>query len=180
MLAAGLTACNDLQAAGDKGFVSGDGVVRTIAATDRKDAVSYEGRDLDGKPLSLSSFRGTPLVVTVWGAWCTYCRADEPAVQAAADQLKGTARFVGIDLRDSSPATALAYVRNFGVDYPSFYSPDGEAMLAFPGVLTPRSIPAFVVLDAQGRVAASIIGSLPSRRTLVELVQDVSNEATDG
>ena len=37
-----------------------------------------------------------------------------------------------------------------------------EPMLAFPGTLTPNSIPAFVVLDAQGRVAASIVGELPS------------------
>ena len=42
--------------------------------------------------------------------------------------------------------------------YPSFYSPDGKAMLAFAGVLTPNSIPATVVLDGEGRVAASIIG----------------------
>jgi hypothetical protein len=53
-------------------------------------------------------------------------------------------------------------------------------MLAFDGVLTIRSIPSFVVLDAEGRPAASIVGKLPSRTTLVELVEDVAAETADG
>ena len=60
--------------------------------------------------------------------------------------------------------------------YPSVYSPDGKALLPFAGTLTPNSIPSFVVLDRDGRVAASIIGELPSRRTLVDLAQDVAAE----
>ena len=67
--------------------------------------------------------------------------------------------------------------------YPSYYSPDGRALLAFPGTLTPNSIPSFVVLDGEGRVAASIIGRLPSTTTLVEVVEDVAKgttRSTDG
>jgi len=71
-------------------------------------------------------------------------------------------------------------VRTFDVPFPSFYSPDGEALLAFPGVLGLRTIPAFAVLDPEGRVAASIIGKLPSRQTLVDLTQDVVDETRDG
>jgi hypothetical protein len=66
------------------------------------------------------------------------------------------------------------------VPYPSFYSPDGKAMLAFPGTLSPNTIPAFAVLDAQGRVAASIIGKLPSKQTLVDLVGDLRTQTVDG
>ena len=47
-------------------------------------------------------------------------------------------------------------------------------MLAFPGAITPNSIPSTVVLDADGRVAASIIGALPSQLTLVEIVKQVA------
>ena len=65
-------------------------------------------------------------------------------------------------------------MRRFAVPYPSFYSPDGRALLAFQGTLTPNSIPSFVVLDAEGRVAASIIGALPSATTLVDLVDEVA------
>ena len=47
--------------------------------------------------------------------------------------------------------------------YPSFYSPDGKALVPFSGTLTAYTVPSTVVLDAEGRIAASILGRLPSR-----------------
>lgn len=172
-----LTGCSSLEGTGDQGFVSGDGTVSVVKATDRDSPVELAGEDLEGEPLDLADLRGKPTVVTVWGSWCGPCVAEAPDVVAAAEELRREAHFVGINLRDPSTAEALAYERKFDVPYPSFYSPDGEAMLAFPGALGPRTIPAFVVLDEEGRIAASIIGQLPSTTTLVELVEDVAGEA---
>lgn len=178
-----LTACTSLQGTGDKGFVTGDGSIRTVDAADRSDPIELSGTDLDGDPLDIADFRGKPVVVVVWGSWCTPCRAEAPDVVAAAQELGAQAQFVGINLRNPSTTEAKAYVRSFSITYPSFFSPDGKAMLQFPGTLGPRSIPAFVVLDEQGRVAASIIGKLPSQQTLVDLVRDAatgSKQSVDG
>ena len=159
---------------GDTGFVTGDGTVSEVASAQRDAAVTLEGTDLDGRDLDLAGLRGKPVVVVVWGSWCTPCRAEAPDVVAAAARLKGEAHFVGVNIRDPSTSQARSFVRRFSVPYPSFYSPDGRALLAFRGTLTPNSIPSFVVLDAEGRVAASIIGVLPSTTTLVDLVDEVA------
>nr|WP_246390793.1 TlpA disulfide reductase family protein [Nocardioides soli] len=172
-----VTGCTSLQGAGDKGFVTGDGTIRTVAAADRADAVELTGEDLDGNPLDIADFRGKPVVVVVWGSWCTPCRVEAPDVVDAAEEIGADAQFVGINLRNSSTAEAQAYVRTYGITYPSFYSPDGKAMLQFQGTLGPRTIPAFVILDEEGRIAASIIGKLPSKRTLVDLVSDLDAPA---
>jgi thiol-disulfide isomerase/thioredoxin len=168
-----VTGCSSLQGTGDKGFVTGDGAVKQIAPADRGEPIALEGKDLDGKPLSLAASRGKPTVVNVWGSWCTSCRAEAPFLAAAQKQLGGTAQFVGIDVRDPGTAQAKAYEAHFGTTWTSYYSPSGKALLAFRGVLTPNTIPATLVLDAQGRVAASVIGQVPSSLTLVELVKDV-------
>src|SRR5262249_22176074 len=136
--------------------------------------------DVDGNDLSVAALRGKPVVVVVWGSWCSPCRAEAPGVVEAAKKLDGTAHFVGLNIRDSSVDQAKGFVRTFGVPYPSVYSPDGKAMLAFSGSLPPQAIPSFAVLDAEGRVAAVIPGELPSTTTLVELTQDVADEAADG
>jgi thiol-disulfide isomerase/thioredoxin len=178
-----LTACTSLQGTGDKGFVTGDGRIRTVDVADRKDPIELTGDDLAGKPLDIADFRGKPVVVAVWGSWCGPCRGEAPDVVAAANELGDRAQFVGINLRDSSTDNAQSFVRSFEVPYPSFYSPDGQAMLQFPGTLGPRTIPAFVVLDQDGRIAASILGELPSTQTLVDLVADVedtSKQSADG
>jgi thiol-disulfide isomerase/thioredoxin len=168
-----VTGCSSLQGTGDKGFVDGNGAVRQIAPADRADAISLDGKDLDGKPISLASLRGKPTVVTVWGSWCTACRTDSPFLVAAQKQLGGKANFVGIDSRDPGTAQAKAYNAKFHITWPSFFSPGGEALLAFPGIMTPNSVPTTVVLDRDGRPAATISGAVPSALTLVELVQDV-------
>lgn len=174
------TGCSSLQGTGDKGYVSGEGQIVRRAAAERDEPIDLVGEDLDGKRLSLETLRGTPVVVVVWGSWCSPCRAEAPDVVAAAKELDGEAEFVGLNIRDSSPAQAQGFVRTYDVPYPSFYSPDGKGMLAFDGTLTPNSIPSFVILDEQGRVAASIIGELPSRTTLVELTRDVIGGRADG
>ena len=168
-----LTGCTSLQGTGDKGFVTGDGAIRQFPPSNRGKAISLSGKDLDGKPLSLASMRGKPTVVTVWGSWCTACRKDSPYLVSAARTLGRSAHFVGIDSRDPGTAQAKAYNANFHITWPSFYSPDGGALLAFPGILTPNSVPTTVVLDAQGRPAATVNGALPSALTLVELVRQV-------
>jgi thiol-disulfide isomerase/thioredoxin len=169
------TGCTSLQGTGDKGFVTGDGSIHQVASADRGGPISLTGKDLDDQPLSLGSFRGKPTVVNVWGSWCTLCRAEAPFLVAAEKQLGDTAHFVGIDVRDGGTAQARAYEAHFGTTWPSYYSNGGKALFAFPGVLTPNTIPATVVLDAQGRVAASIIGEIPSALTLVQLVRDVAS-----
>jgi thiol-disulfide isomerase/thioredoxin len=163
-----------LTGTGDTGFVTGDGSVTEIAPADRGAVVALTGHDLEGRDLDLADLSGRPVVLTVWGSWCTPCRAEAPDVVAAARELDGRAHVVGINIRDPSADQALSFVRRFDVPYRSFYSPDGRALLALRGTLTPNSIPSFVVLDDRGRVAASIIGRLPSTTTLVDVVDDVA------
>jgi len=172
---------NDVGSSGNQGYVAGKGVITSVQAADRKKPGEVAGRTLDGKRVSLADFRGKVVVVNVWGSWCGPCRAEAPMLaQAARELAKKDVVFLGIDSRDPSQDAAKAFVRRFDVPYPSYFSPRGDALLAFRGTLSPNSIPSFVVLDAQGRVAASIIGQLPSTTTLVDVVKDVAAKSGGG
>lgn len=174
-----LAGCSSLEGTGDKGYISGDGQVSQIKPGNRGEPIELAGDGLDGEEVDLADRRGKPTVLVVWASWCSPCRAEADDVADAAEELEGTAHFVGINTRDDE-SRAVAFVRSKRVPYPSIVDQDGEAMLAFPGTLTPRTIPAFVVLDGQGRIAASIIGQLPSKLTLVQLAEEVAAEAADG
>jgi thiol-disulfide isomerase/thioredoxin len=155
-------------------FVSGSGTVTSMSPGERRTAPALAGEDLDGKHIRLSDYRGKIVVLNVWGSWCPPCRKEAPDLAAAATALrpKGVV-FLGINTRDLTEQPAQAFVRRFKVPYPSIFDPDGEQLLGFRDTLPPSAIPSTLVIDAQGRVAARILGSV-SRRTLEQLTGDVA------
>jgi thiol-disulfide isomerase/thioredoxin len=170
----GATGCSKVGSTGDKGYIAGEGVITLLPEAQRKAPGAVSGQTLDGAQLSLASYAGKVVVVNVWGAWCPPCRAEADDLAAAARELapKGVV-FVGINTRDASQDNARSFERRYDVPYPSIYDPGGRNLLAFHRTLTPNAIPSTVVIDAQGRVAASILGEVTSKTTLVDLVQDV-------
>jgi thiol-disulfide isomerase/thioredoxin len=166
---------NDVGSSGNQGYVAGKGIITSVKAADRKQPGEVAGRTLDGKQVSLADFRGKVVVVNVWGSWCGPCRAEAPMLaQASRDLAKKGVVFLGIDSRDPSKDAAKAFVRRFDVPYPSLYDQQGSTLLAFRGTLTPNSVPSTVVVDPQGRVSGSVLGSL-TRTTLDDLVDDASS-----
>lgn len=152
--------------------ITGAGSVVTVAPADRHDPVDLSGETLDGKPLDVADFRGQVVVVNYWASWCGPCRGEAPALVAAHQRLKDVP-FVGLDRNDDSHANALAFIRTYDVPYPSLYDSGGKLLLAFNGAVPPTSLPSTIVLDAEGRVAAVVLGPTTTT-TLVDLVHDVS------
>jgi thiol-disulfide isomerase/thioredoxin len=167
-----LTGCGTAPAA-EGGFVSGDGSITRIAPGQREPAPVLAGTDLDGDPLDSSAFAGTIVVYNVWGSWCAPCRAEAGALVKAAARTDGTAQFIGINTRDLDPGPARAFVRTHDIGFPSFYDPRGELLLLFGGVLSPSAIPTTLVVDAEGRMAARVLGEV-SEATLVGLITEIS------
>ena len=167
--------CGNVGGTGDKGYIDGEGVITVLPVDKRKAPGDVTGETLAGEDLSLASYAGKVVVVNVWAAWCPPCRAEADDLAAAAKELapQGVV-FVGINSRDSSEDTARAFERTYDVPYPSIYDPSGRNLLAFRGTLTPNAIPSTVIIDKAGRVAASILGRVPSKTTLTDLVEDVS------
>jgi thiol-disulfide isomerase/thioredoxin len=177
LLGAVVTGC-DKADTGDKGYIDGTGIITRLAVDDRKKPGQVSGETLDGKKLDLSSYAGKVVVLNVWGSWCPPCRKEAPMLESASRQLaKDGVVFVGVNTKDSSPDPGLAFERRFDISYDSLFDPAGRSLLAFYGILTPSSIPSTVVIDQQGRVAARILGEVPSATTLVDLVRDVENGA---
>lgn len=166
--------CGGSPATGDKGYVDGSGIVTRLAPEDRERPGEVRGETLEGQQLSLADLRGRVVVVDVWGSWCPPCRKEAPELVAASRELaQDDVAFVGINTGDASQDQRLAFQRRYDVPYPSLFDPSGRTLLAFDGTLDPGAVPSTVVIDEQGRLAASIVGAIPSRRTLVDLVEDV-------
>lgn len=157
------------------GFVSGDGSITALQPEDREPLVEISGETLSGEPLSTDEFDGQVLVLNVWGSWCVDCRIESSDLQQVSTQLSDEGvQFIGIDIRDQ-PTLARDFEVEQGITYPSIFDPDSSTLLQMPASLYPVATPTTYVVDADGRVAARILGPT-SAATLSGLVEDVLGE----
>jgi thiol-disulfide isomerase/thioredoxin len=162
------------EAQGANGYITGEGVVTTIAPAEREDVPDVSGPTVDGATADLADHVGKVAVLNVWASWCPPCRSEADDLVAASRAMPDTP-FLGIDVRDERSA-AEAFVRTHGVPYQSIFDEDGDTMLSFYGMLSPNSLPSTFVIDRHGRIAALVLGSV-TKSTLVGLVEDVESES---
>ena len=146
---------------------------------DRKPLPQLSGPSVDDAPLSTAQFAGQVQVINVWGSWCVPCREEAPDLaEVSAATASAGVQFLGIDTRDNVGA-AIAFQRKFDITYPSFDDNNSDVLLELAGVVPVSAVPSTVVVDANGDIAARVIGKVDAK-TLRAMIDDVLAEAASG
>ena len=162
----------------NKNYIAGDGTVAEWAIENRGDPVEFTGTSEDGTSISAADYRGSVLVVNFWYAACAPCRAEAPDLDAINQEYTGEAvKFLGVNIRDQAD-TAIAFADTYGITYPSIIDSDGLVSLAFAGEFAANAVPTTIVVDAEGRPAARILGRISSQSILSTLIADTIAETT--
>ena len=164
MLTTGCSGQSSVAADTGTGYVAGDGSAVVLPESERQPAPDVSGPTLEGGSWSLADQLGDVVVLNVWASWCAPCRAEAPtfAEVSAATTGQGV-EFVGLNTRDTE-AAARAFVARYGLAYPNLVDDDGSLQLQFRETLPPQAIPSTVFIDAQGRVAARVLGEVDRAR----------------
>ena len=105
--------------------------------------------DLEGNPVSLSDFRGKPVVVNFWASWCGPCQMEMPDFNEKYLALEGEVAFLMVNMTDGSRETvetASAFIAGTEYVFPVFYDTDLDAAMAY----SVYSLPTTFFIDAQG------------------------------
>ena len=163
-------------AVANPGYVSGDGTVTQWEPANRGEPVELAGPTYQGESVDVASWRGDVVVVNFWYAACPPCRVEAPELAAlAADYADSGVRVLGVNSTDDAGA-ALAFERTFDIRYPSIDDAQGRGVSAMQGAVPLRAVPTTVVLDAEGRIAARVLGRAEGS-TLRALVDDTLETA---
>lgn len=113
--------------------------------------------DLAGKVVSLSSYRGKPVLVNFWATWCDSCKEEMPALQELSGRSGGRYAVIAVSLDEdlaAVPRFAKAYRLNFPILLADREVVDGYAV---------RGLPTAYLIDADGRISRRWVGPLDVR-----------------
>lgn len=111
-------------------------------------------KDLDGKRVNLSDYRGRIVLVNFWATWCVPCVAEVPELVKWQEEFKDQLQVLGV----TYPPTSLVKVRNFvrknKINYPILLGSKVTKKLFEPS----DNLPITIVIDADGYIVARIVG----------------------
>lgn len=134
--------------------------------------------DLDGRTQPLAQWRGRVLVLNFWATWCPPCRKEMPEfVQLQKEYGAKGLTFVGIAVDDK--AKVQAFADELGVNYPILLGQMDAIELARQLGNRLGGLPFTVIVDPQGRIAATELGGL-DREKLLHILNPLLSTASGG
>lgn len=127
-----------------------------------KPAPDFTLRDLKGNQVSLSDFRGQPVVLNFWATWCAPCRVEIPYLEALYTKYKDQ----GLVILGMNTETDYMKVKRFAVPRISYtVLLDGGTQAQGYDV---SGIPCTYYIDRQGVIRHRSVGFAPGGETLIE------------
>ncbi len=119
--------------------------------------------DADGAPLALATLKGRALVVNFWATWCAPCTEEMPELSEMTPALeRAGVQVVGIGIDSEANVRQFASTRRFA--YPLLVAGTGGLELLRQFGDRAGGLPYTVVIDADGRVRATMLGRFDRAR----------------
>jgi thiol-disulfide isomerase/thioredoxin len=121
--------------------------------------LDFTMKDLEGRDVSLSSFKGKVILLNFWATWCGPCKAEIPGFVELQNQYgKDGLVVVGYSVDDEAPQ-ARAFANEYKVNYPVLLGLGREDVQEAYGPIW--GIPASFIISRDGRVCQKHLGIAP-------------------
>lgn len=112
--------------------------------------------DADNAPVGLEAFAGKTVVLNLWATWCPPCLREMPSLDRLQAEMGGDAfTVVALNQDRGGVNVARAWLDEQGLSNLAVYA-DPKGVV--PRALEAPGLPTTVVLDAQGREVARLVG----------------------
>jgi thiol-disulfide isomerase/thioredoxin len=132
-------------------------IAPSVAVGQNSPAPALSLRDMQGRRISLSKYRGKVVLLNFWATWCPPCRAEMPdLIKMQRQYRKRGLRVLGITYPPQKAREVRQFIRQLGVNYPiALGTKETKALFDQTGTL-----PLTIIIDRQGNVIDRIEGIL--------------------
>ena len=120
--------------------------------------MDFSMKDLDGKTVSLASFKGKVVLLNFWATWCGPCKAEIPGFVELQAKYKDKLAVVGYSVDDTADK-ARAFANEYKINYPILLGEGKEDVQDAYGPIW--GIPASFVISKDGKVCRRHMGIAP-------------------
>jgi len=138
-----------------------------------KEAPGFTLKNLDGKTVSLSQYRGKVVFLNFWASWCPPCRQEMPSMERL-NEVFGKKDFVILAVNVEQDIEAVkAFLEDYPYTFPILLDPEAKAQQAYGVYRFPESF----LIDKKGNVVRKFVGAQDySRVDFLRLVSDYVSE----
>lgn len=120
--------------------------------------LDFSIKDLEGKDVKLSSYKGKVILLNFWATWCGPCKAEIPGFVELQDKYKKDLVVVGYDVDDTAEK-AKPFVAEYKMNYPVLLGLGREDVQDAYGPIW--GIPASFLISKDGKVCKRHMGIAP-------------------
>jgi thiol-disulfide isomerase/thioredoxin len=122
--------------------------------------------DLAGYRQLLAKYKGKPLVVNFWGAWCEPCRDEYPMIVELAKEFKPQGvSVIGVDMDDDSDINLMRrFIARTQPQFPNYRQKPGIDLDAFYDGVNPEwkgTMPQTIFYGRDGQILGFFLGTRP-------------------
>ena len=110
---------------------------------------------IDGETVSLTEFRGKPVVLNFWASWCGPCRVETPHFQRFSEEMGDAITVIGVNQQER-PEKIEPFIDEFGVTYPIWLDLNGRISQTYEIF----GLPTTYILDQNGVIVAILPGGI--------------------
>jgi peroxiredoxin len=133
------------------------------------EAPNFQLRDLEGRSVTLASYRGRVVLVNFWATWCGPCRVEMPGMEALYREFsRKDFEILAVSTDQQGAAVTRPFRDELGLTFPILHDSEFRVGVAYGA----RTLPMTFLVDRHGIITHRIFGArnwqTPEGRQLIK------------